>query len=200
MRETVIISLIQLGPMGVHTLGAETTIAPYVPTPLPLVRRMLELADLHGGETLIDLGCGDGRVAIAAARDFGARSVGVDINNELVTYARVVSSKLGVDARFITGDLLSVDVSQADVVTLYLGIEANEIVRPKLEAELRSGARVVTHDYPIVGWLSDYSEDVTEGSYRHVIFLYTWKGREFEEERWRRLREPGRSDDVSRTG
>jgi ubiquinone/menaquinone biosynthesis C-methylase UbiE len=184
--------------MGIHLSGTENPIAPYIPTPFPIVKRMLELADLRRGETLMDLGCGDGRVAIAAARDFGAKSVGVDINNELVTYARVVSSRLGIDARFIRGDLLDVDVSQADVVTLYLGTEANEIVRPKLEAELRKGVRVVTHDYPISGWLSDHSEEAIEGSTRHALFLYTWRGKESENERWRQLSESDRSYNMSR--
>jgi len=158
--------------MEEHPLGEETLLAPYVPTPEAVVRRMLDLADLRSGETLIDLGCGDGRVAIAAARDFGARSFGVDLNNELVTYASVVASKLGVNACFIRGNLLCVDLSQADVVTIYLGAEANEVVRPKLEAELRNGARVVTHDYPITGWLSDYSEDIVDGNTHHAVFLY----------------------------
>jgi cyclopropane fatty-acyl-phospholipid synthase-like methyltransferase len=151
-----------------------------VATPVNVVREMLRIADVRPGETVYDLGCGDGRIAITAALEFGARGVGVDINQNLVREARkrVEELHLGDRVKIIHGNLLEIDLSQADVVTMYLTTSANEKVRPKLELELKPGARVVTHDFLIPKWEVNNSVKV-QGEYRtHLIYLYVWKPKE----------------------
>lgn len=156
------------------------SLAPYVATPVNVVREMLRIADVRPGEAVYDLGCGDGRIPITAALEFGARGVGVDINQNLVREARkrVEELHLGDRVKIIHGNLLDIDLSQADVVTMYLTTSANEKVRPKLEQELRPGTRVVTHDFLIPKWEAASSVKV-QGEYRtHVIYLYIWQPRE----------------------
>lgn len=135
--------------------GAEPIIlAPYVPTPDVVVTRMLELAGVGPDDFVVDLGSGDGRIVIAAARDFGARGLGVDIDAELVKRSNELARQVGVADRvtFLKQDLFDADLSKATVVTLYLLEDAISLVGDKLLRELRPGARVVTHDYPIQGW------------------------------------------------
>lgn len=128
--------------------------APYVPTPMPVVRRTLELVVLTSEDVLYDLGSGDGRILIAAARDFGARAVGVEHNPVLVLASRWRVRRLGLDdrVRVIRMDLFEADFSQADVVSLFLLQEMNERLRPRLERELKPGTRIVSYKYPITGW------------------------------------------------
>ena len=137
---------------------------------------MLEYSDLKPGETLYDLGCGDGRVVIMAAEEFGAISVGVDLNKRLVTEARKKTRVLGLDERvkIVHGNIFDVDLSQADVVTMYLTTGANEKVRPKLEHELKAGARIVTHDFSIPGWSQERNLKFRESYRSHTIYLYRW--------------------------
>ncbi len=143
---------------------------------MSVVRKMLEYADLKPDETVYDLGCGDGRVVIMAAQEFGARGVGVDLNPRLVKEARgkVEALSLGHMVRIIQGNLFDVDVSPADVVTMYLTTGANEKVRPKLELELRSGSRVVTHDFSIPKWEPAKNLKFRENYRTHTIYLYRW--------------------------
>lgn len=127
---------------------------PYVVTPHVAVRQMLEAAGVQEGEVVYDLGCGDGRFVIAAARDFGARGVGVDIDAELIQESVENARQAGVSdrVRFIEADLFDVDIKEADVVTLYLFPEVNMKLRPRLLAELRPGARVVSHAFDMRDW------------------------------------------------
>ena len=126
---------------------------PYVPTPHMVVERMLALADTRRGDVLFDLGSGDGRLVIEAAR-LGARAVGVERNADLVRRSRAAAAAAGVaDAtEFRQGDLFDTDLRTATVVTLYLLPHLLERLAPKLQAELRPGARVVSHDFPVAGW------------------------------------------------
>jgi cyclopropane fatty-acyl-phospholipid synthase-like methyltransferase len=144
---------------------------------LSVVRKMLEYADLNPGEIIYDLGCGDGRIVIMAAEEFGANGVGVDLNHRLVKEARskVHEHRMGERVRIIHGNIFDLDLSPADVVTMYLTTGANEKIRPKLEAELRPGARIVTHDFSISKW--DYTKNMRfkEGYRTHTIYLYVWK-------------------------
>jgi cyclopropane fatty-acyl-phospholipid synthase-like methyltransferase len=119
----------------------------YVPTPQPTVEAMLTLAQVHAGDVVYDLGSGDGRIVITAAKQFGARGVGVEIDPALVATAKANAVAAGVADRvtFITGNIFDADVSQATVVTLYLLQSLNERLRPKLVRELKPGARVVSH-------------------------------------------------------
>jgi tRNA A58 N-methylase Trm61 len=139
---------------------------------------MLILAQLKPGEVFFDLGTGDGRAVIMAAKDFGARAVGVELREDLVKKALSSVYEQGLQDRvtIVNGDMFGVDLSSADVVFLYLTTSANEKVKPKLEAELKHGVRVVSHDYEIVGWkpvkVENFCENPTLGYPSHTIYLY----------------------------
>lgn len=153
-------------------------IAPFVPSPVQVIQFMFRLADLKAGEVLFDLGAGDGRTVIMAAKSFGARAVGVELREDLAKKAlnNIHESGLSDRVTIVNGDLFSVNLKSADVVFLYLTTSANEKVRPKLEAELRKGVRVVSHDYEIVGWkpvkVENYCENPKLGYPSHTIYLY----------------------------
>jgi cyclopropane fatty-acyl-phospholipid synthase-like methyltransferase len=150
------------------------SLAPYVVSPQAIVDRMLEMAEIKPGEIVYDLGSGDGRILITAVQHFRAKAVGVEISDSLVrsTSERIARMGLATDARVIHGDLLEVDLSPADVVTIYLMTESNNILRPNLERYLRKGARVVSHDYAVPGWKANVV-DKSEASLRgHVLYLY----------------------------
>jgi len=156
-----------------HAKHYANSLAPYVVSPQSIVDRMLELADLKPGEKLYDLGSGDGRILITAVTRFRAKAVGVEISDDLVrsTNTRIRQLGLDNDAQVIHGNFLNVDLSPADVVTLYLATEANEMLRPNLEKELKNGARVVSHEYAVPGWkpkLVDKGSDKNS----HTVFLY----------------------------
>jgi SAM-dependent methyltransferase len=122
---------------------------PYVPTPQAVVDRMLELVDVGRDDTVYDLGCGDGRIVIAAARKHGARGVGIDLNPQRIDDATANARQAGVGdrVRFMVADLFETDVSPASVVTLYLLPDLNRRLRPQLWQQLRVGTRVVSHDF-----------------------------------------------------
>jgi SAM-dependent methyltransferase len=147
-------------------------LSPYVASPTKVVDRMLEMASVKPGETLYDLGCGDGRVLIAAVEKYKANAVGVEIDPKVAARARTWIKKAGVEsqARVIQGDLLQVDLTGADVVVIYLARQLNEELRPRLEKYLKPGARVVSHDYPVAGWKPTKVDRPANGS--HVIYLY----------------------------
>lgn len=153
-------------------------IAPFVATPLPVVKEMLTVAEVKLGETLYDLGCGDGRVAIMAAQEFGANAIGVEMREDLAKQAMGKVTELGLEDRvkIVQGDMFKIDLSQADVVTLYLTTSANDKVKPKLESELKPGARVVSHDYEILGWrpikIDNFCENPRLGYPSHTIYVY----------------------------
>jgi protein-L-isoaspartate O-methyltransferase len=150
------------------------SLAPYVVSPQSIVDRMLELAELKSGEMLYDLGSGDGRILVTAVQRFHAKAVGIEISDDLVQKSSERILKLGFQeqARVIHGDLLKADLSPADVVTIYLMTDSNEMLRPNLERYLRPGARVVSHDYPVPGWTAKTVEKADPGSHGHLIYLY----------------------------
>ena len=115
---------------------------------------MMEAAKVGAGDVVYDLGCGEGEIVIAAARLYGARGVGVDLDPERIRNARANAASAGVTDRvtFIEQDLFKMDVSPATVVTLYLLPELNERLRPKLLSELRPGSRIVSHDFGMGDW------------------------------------------------
>lgn len=134
----------------------------YVPTQHELVKRMLDLAEVRPGDVVYDLGCGDGRIVIAAARDRHVRGVGVDIDPRRIRDARVNAERAGVQdmVTFRVADLFETDIREATVVMLYLLPEVNRKLKPKLFAELRPGARVVSHDFDMgPDWPPDKTED-----------------------------------------
>jgi len=136
---------------------------PYVPTPQAVVDRMLELAQVKSGETVVDLGSGDGRIMIEAARKYGARGFGVEIDPRLVQRSKEAAARAGVAGRvrFLQQDLFKTDFHEANVLTLYLLPDVNLALRPKILAELKPGSRVVSHDYAMGDWLPDAHETVT---------------------------------------
>jgi predicted RNA methylase len=156
----------------------ELFIAPFVPSPIPVIQRMLQLAELEPSEVLFDLGAGDGRTVIMAAKTFGARAVGVELREDLAKKALSTIHDNGLADRvnIVNGDLFSVNLTSADVVFLYLTTSANEKVRPKLEAELKKGVRVVSHDYEIIGWkpvkVENFCENPQLGYPSHTLYLY----------------------------
>ena len=153
-------------------------IAPFVPSPVQVIQFMLKLADLKAGEVLFDLGAGDGRTVIMAAKAFGARAVGVELREDLAKKALSTIHESGLADRvtIVNGDMFGVNLTSADVVFLYLTTSANEKIRPKLETDLRKGVRVVSHDYEIVGWkpvkVENFCENPKIGYPSHTIYLY----------------------------
>jgi ubiquinone/menaquinone biosynthesis C-methylase UbiE len=151
-------------------------LAPFVTSPQRAVDKMLEMAGLKPGETLYDLGCGDGRILIAAAKRYHVKAVGIEISERLVKKAEdnVKSDGLEGQVKIIHGDFMKADLSDADVVTLYLMTAANEKLRPDLEKHLKKDTRVLSYDYPIPGWTPVNQEETDPSRYgnRHTIYLY----------------------------
>lgn len=139
---------------------------------------MLSLSQLKPGEIFFDLGSGDGRSVIMAAKEFGARAVGVELRDDLVKKALTTIYEQNLQNRItiVNGDMFNVDLTSADVIFLYLTTSANEKVKPKLEAQLKCSVRVVSHDYEIVGWkperVESFCENQTLGYPSHTIYLY----------------------------
>ena len=147
---------------------------PFVPSPEIVVRRMLQLANVRKGEVVYDLGCGDGRVLIIAAKEFGARAVGIEIRRDLYEQCLRRIKDLGLEDRVtvIHGNFFDYDLSDADVVTLYLLTSVNERLRPKLERELKPGARVVSHDFEVPGWKPSKVIEIKSDIKLHKLYLY----------------------------
>ncbi len=127
---------------------------PYVPTPQTVVEAMLELAEVGPNDVVYDLGSGDGRIVITAAKKYGCRAVGIEINPRRVEEAWENARKAGVEDRvkFILGDMFKADIHEATVVTLYLLSSVNEKLKPKLFKELKPGTRVVSHRFTMPDW------------------------------------------------
>lgn len=163
--------------LGSHGRADAADLAPWVPTPQPVVDRMLELAAVTDKDLLYDIGCGDGRIVITAARRYGTRGVGIDIDPEMIALSEANAAEAGVGAqvRFVAMDATKADFSEATVVSLYLLPESNALMRPLLEAQLRPKSRVVCHNYAIPGWeakevLNETIKD--EDGEDHYIYLY----------------------------
>jgi ubiquinone/menaquinone biosynthesis C-methylase UbiE len=135
---------------------------------------MLQLAGLKSGETVYDLGCGDGRILFSAAKNFNAKAVGVELSGTLVRRTREQSETLGLadQVKVIQGDMMQVDLKDADVVTLYLITEANDQLRPKFEKELKPGARVVSLEFKMRGWKPSKVEKVEAHRHPYTIYVY----------------------------
>ena len=156
-----------------------TSLAPFVPTPQDVVDRMLELAGVTGSDVIYDLGCGDGRIVITAAREYGARGVGIDIDPQRIAEANANAEAEGVQdlVTFIEQDAMTVDVSDATVVTLYLLSSSNLKLRPLLTEQLAPGARIVSHAFSMGDWSADQVDRFTDlrGNTR-TLFLWRHDG------------------------
>lgn len=185
------------------------SVAPYVPTPINVARRMLMLAGVGVDDVVYDLGCGDGRILFMAVEEFEAeRAVGYDINPSIVEPLREKIENSGLEDRIeaVNANFFDVDLSPASVVTMYLTTSGNSKLRPKLEEELGDGARVVSHDFPVHTWTTEKSSEpphYTIGS--HKIYLYSIpeafenkisiRRSKEEEGRWKRIRSLFLGDD-----
>jgi SAM-dependent methyltransferase len=147
--------------------------APYVASPIKVIDRMLDLASIRPGETVFDLGCGDGRILIAAVEKYQAKAIGVEISPKLAAEARAHIKKAGLTdkAQVIEGDLLEADLTGADVVVIYLTTSLNQELRPRFEKFLKPGARVISHDYAVPGWKPTQVVQA-DGRQKHAIYLY----------------------------
>jgi SAM-dependent methyltransferase len=150
------------------------SVAPYVTSPHNVVERMLELCGVNASKVVYDLGCGDGRILIAAAKKHGAHAVGVELSPKWAQVATDSAVAAGVQdkVRVLQQDMMEADLSGADVVTLYLISEANLMLRPKLEKELHPGACVVSHDFEIEGWKPRKVEKIMVYQRPHSIYVY----------------------------
>jgi precorrin-6B methylase 2 len=150
------------------------TLAPVYPTPETVVDQMLSIAQVRPGEMVYDLGCGDGRIVIAAAQKFKAHAVGIEIRRDVYerTLATVASLGLSDQVKIVHGNALRYDLSPADVVTLYLLTSSNERLKPILLKDLKPTARVVSHDFEIVGWKPVMVNKMVVGGRPHMIYLY----------------------------
>ncbi len=169
-------NLIQLYE-GAHGREDAVDLAPFVPTPMPVVEKMLEMAQVSSSDVVYDLGCGDGRVVITSAKKYGAHGVGIDIVPQRIKESKEGAKKAGVEklVEFRLGDVMKMDFSKATVVTLYLLPESNELLRPLLERQLKPGIYVVSHNYHIPGWEEKEVNSVElddENGKSHTIFLY----------------------------
>jgi len=154
---------------------------PYVPSPQSVVADMLRYAEVSAGDFLIDLGSGDGRIVLTAAKVFGARGFGVEIKDDLVRKSNEAAKNEGLAerVRFMKQDLFKTDLSQATVITMYLLPDTVNLLKDKFLSELRPGTRIVSHDYPLTGWLPEKQEqfDLEEkinisGVTTTVIYVY----------------------------
>ena len=147
------------------------SIAPFVQTPLEVAKKMLDLSKIGPDEVLYDLGCGDGRLIILAGREIGAKATGIELREDLIERARTEIKRLNLEdkVKVIQGNFFDVAISDADVITLYLTSSANERLRPKLEAELKPGARVISHDFKVPGWKPSAVYNELLG---HTIYAY----------------------------
>jgi predicted RNA methylase len=161
-------------PLCAQQFGVAENLAPDVPTPQPIVERMLEAGRVKPGELVYDLGSGDGRVVITAAQKFGARAVGIEIRPDLCRIAveRIKAAGLEERVKIVQGSALRVDLSPADVVTMFLLTTSNERLKPALEKYLKPGTRVVSNQFPIKGWKPVDTVRARAGSMNYSIYVY----------------------------
>lgn len=147
----------------------------YYPTPSETVTEMLRMAQIKKGDVLYDLGSGDGRIPIAAAKQYGIRAVGIEIDPKLVTEAEENARKEGVAelVRIRNEDMFHIDVREATVVTLYLSEKLNVLLRPKLLRELRPGSRILSHDFRMGDWKPEQTVRVPWGKLYRTVYLWT---------------------------
>jgi SAM-dependent methyltransferase len=179
--------------------GTES-VAPYVPTPVNVVRQMLIIAEVGPSDVLYDLGCGDGRILFTAVEEFDiSRAVGFELNTRMVESTRLKIEDKGLSGRIkvVEGNFFEENLSEASVVTLYLTTSGNAKLRPKFHNELRYGSRIVSHDFPIVDWVTAKHD---QGYYQvgnHKVYFYRIpqaynskppEKNEAKEDRWDRLK------------
>jgi Methyltransferase domain len=181
VKKAICTALLVLAPLAARAQYSERELdTPYVPTPQVVVERMLDMAGVKAGDLLIDLGSGDGRLVITAATKHGAHGFGVELDPRLVSRSNRAAEQAGVADRvkFLRQDLFRTDLREADVLTLYLLPDVNMALRPRILAELRPGARVVSHDYGMREWQPDAEAKVAAPDksvgLRKESMVYLW--------------------------
>jgi cyclopropane fatty-acyl-phospholipid synthase-like methyltransferase len=162
---------------------------PFVPTPIEVADRMLELAEVTKGDMVYDLGSGDGRIVIRAAKKYGARGVGIEMDPLLLEKSRqaAVTEGVGDLVEFRSEDALKTDISPATVITLYMLPWFTEAMKPNFQKYLKAGARIVAHDFGIEGWEPDKTEKLPTpekkiGGLIHYHTIYLWRIRDIRTE------------------
>jgi len=158
-------------PVAVWTAGE----VPFVPSTPAVIERMLELAQVKPGDLIYDIGSGDGAIIIYAAKKYGVKGVGIEIDQELVERARNRAHIENVAhlVEFRAQDAFTVDISPATVVTLYMLPDFNAKLRPIMDRQLKPGTRVVSHDYPVAGWTPTRTEPVAGNfAHNHTVLLF----------------------------
>jgi precorrin-6B methylase 2 len=150
-------------------------IVPYVPTPQEVVERMLELAQVKKGDVVYDLGSGDGRIVVTAAKKYGVRAIGFEIDPERIKESAENIKKAGVGhlVEIRQQDIRTVDLSPATVLTMYLLPEVNLMIRPNIWKQMKPGSRVVSHDFDMGDWKPLKTENIKDGSsWDHTLYLW----------------------------
>ena len=167
--------------LAAQARAQELSKLPYVPTPQIVVDEMLKMANVTTKDFVVDLGSGDGRMILTAAKTFKASGLGVDIDSKLVGLSNQAAKSQGLDerAKFIEQDMFKADISKASVITLYVLPDFMEKLRPKLLKELKPGTRIVAHDYYMSGWFPDRQAVLTvpekvDANGTDKAYLYLW--------------------------
>jgi precorrin-6B methylase 2 len=167
-------------PLYAQQTATSESLAPFVPTPQDVVDRMLALAKVTKSDVVYDLGCGDGRIVVTAAKQFGAKGVGIDIDPQRIKESEANATAAGVQhlVSFKLQDAMTVDVSPATVVTLYLLSASNMKLRPILTKQLRPGARIVSHAFTMGDWAPEKTDEFADqnGTMR-TLYLWTTDGK-----------------------
>jgi tRNA G37 N-methylase Trm5 len=172
----LIAALAQLALMHLTLAQAqEGKIVPYVPTPQEVVDRMLELAQVKKGDVIYDLGSGDGRIVVTAAKKYGVRAIGFEIDPQRIKESHENIKKAGVEklVEIRQQDIRTVDLSSASVLTMYLLPEVNLMIRPNIWKQMKPGSRIVSHDFDMGDWKPLKTEHIKDGaSWDHTLYLW----------------------------
>jgi len=150
-------------------------IVPYVPTPQEVVDRMLELAQVKKGDVVYDLGSGDGRIVVTAAKKYGVKAIGFEIDPQRIKESHENIKKAGVEnlVEIRQQDIRTVDLSAANVLTMYLLPEVNLMIRPNIWKQMKPGSRIVSHDFDMAEWKPLKTEHIKDGSsWDHTLYLW----------------------------
>jgi SAM-dependent methyltransferase len=169
-------AIASLAPSNPVRAQQQESLAPFVPSPQAVVDRMLAMAEVTSKDTVYDIGCGDGRIVITAAKKYGAHGVGIDYDPERIRESRDNAQKAGVEnlVRFIQQDAMTADYSPASVVTIYLLTASNLKLRPILTKQLKPGSRIVSHAFSMGDW-EPLKTDTFQDDNSFSRTLYLWK-------------------------
>ena len=173
---TLVVALVQSVGLELSLVRAqEGKIVPYVPTPQEVVERMLSLAQVKKGDVVYDLGSGDGRIVVTAAKKYGVKAIGFEIDPERIKESHENIKKAGVEnlVEIRQQDIRTVDLSGATVLTMYLLPEVNLMIRPNIWKQMKPGSRVVSHDFDMGDWKPLKTEQIKDGSsWDHTLYLW----------------------------